>query len=206
MRGPRRRRLRRRRAADRSVLGAAQHPRAHRADRAPPWRTGVADLHACDVVDRLAQPLDDRHRDRVARRPLELVGVERQWCAGTLGGREVRMRLVLVECEVRRRDHRDPGSAGGGRGLRDREPWWRWSPRRSARSRGAGPERRPRARASAPPTRALRSCRRGGCLRRRPRQNVWYGSTAASSSVGPSSARRQGGGERPRHERGLALA
>ena len=72
----------------------------------------VRDLQAGEVRRPLAQPLDHRKRDRVPAARLELVEVERHRRAGRRSRAEVLEQLLLVEREVRRRDHRDRVGSG----------------------------------------------------------------------------------------------
>ena len=67
----------------------------------------VGDLQAGEVRRPLAQLGDDRERDGVAARALELVDVERQRRARGGGRDEVLEQRALVELEVRRPDHGD---------------------------------------------------------------------------------------------------
>ena len=120
----------------------------------------VAHLHPGDVVDRLAQPLDHRDGDRVARRLLELVDVERQRRARTGGGDEVgEQRVARRTGSTAARSPRPPRRRPRRRARRAR-PCRPSSARRSARAPAA-------ARATASRDRGASARRaRGECPRR----------------------------------------
>jgi methylglutaconyl-CoA hydratase len=79
----------------------------------------VRDLEAGEVRGDLAQTCEHLERNGVPTRARELVDVERRRSAGCGGRGEVREQRVVVQREVRRRDHRDPLHPCAGRVVRE---------------------------------------------------------------------------------------